>query len=67
MIGIDRNINSIPIAPPRIDLSRKGRIANAATTISPIAPKRSSHGARLKNSHHTKTSAPPPTIPTTSP
>jgi hypothetical protein len=42
-----------PIIPFVIERWRKGRVANTAATITTIAPIRSDHGARLKNSHHT--------------
>src|SRR5262249_49663594 len=40
-------------------------VANSATTIRTMAPTRSDQGARLKSSHHTRTSSPPTTPPIT--
>ena len=43
------NTGRAPIAPPVIDLSSKGRIANHAAISTANAPTRSGHRARLKN------------------
>ena len=45
--------NNIPPGAVAIDSWRTREVANNATTISTIAPTRSDHGARLKNTHHT--------------
>src|SRR5262249_3278981 len=44
--------NRNPIAPPAIDLSIMREAPNIAATIRTGAVSRSSHAARLKNSHH---------------
>ena len=49
----------MPIIPPTIDSWKNGLIAMMATAITTIAPRRSSHGARLKNIHHTMTATVP--------
>ena len=52
LIGsIERMYCRPPCAPPATDGWMKGRIAATATAIRTSAPTRSSHGARLKNSH----------------
>ena len=51
--------NIMPIIPPTIDSWRSGLIATMATAITTTAPRRSSHGARLKNVHHTMTATVP--------
>ena len=54
--------NNIPCAPVAIDLWTMRDVANSATIIRTMAPKRSDQGARLKNTHH-RTIANPPTGP----
>jgi hypothetical protein len=49
----------IPIIPFEMDSCTRREVADSATIIRTIAPRRSDHGARLKNSHHrTMISAP---------
>ena len=50
--------NIIPIIPFAIDSWTTRDVANSATTIRTMAPRRSDQGARLKNSHHTTISQP---------
>ena len=57
--GMARTGNSIPMPPFASDTWMKRDVANSATTISTMAPKRSDQGARLKNAHHTTTASPP--------
>ena len=52
--------NNIPCAPVAIDLSTMRDVANIAAIIRTTAPKRSDHGARLKNTHHRTIANPPP-------
>ena len=59
--------NNIPPGAVAIDSWRTREVANNATTISTIAPTRSDHGARLKNTHHTtiaNAATSPPSNPT---
>ena len=58
--------NNIPIMPVAIDSWTMRDVANSATIIRTMAPKRSDQGARLKNTHHT-TIANPPTSPPITP
>src|SRR6266568_4907455 len=49
--GSAYSANIIPIMPPTIDLSSSGLMAKNPTTTTASGRRRSSHGARLKNSH----------------
>jgi hypothetical protein len=55
----------MPIMPFAIDSCTTREVANSATAKSATAPKRSSHGARLKNSHHAAMTTAPATPPST--
>ena len=49
----------MPIMPPAIEAWTICFVTGTNTIISPITPRRSIQGARLKNSHHKKISKPP--------
>src|SRR6478736_1371734 len=49
------------MAPPEIEGSTANLVARTPAAITRTTPIRSSHGARLNNSHHTITSTPPRT------
>ncbi len=49
----------MPMAPVAIDSWRMSGVAARATIIRATAPRRSDHGARLKNSHQTTRANPP--------
>ncbi|CAN5769047.1 hypothetical protein BH20ACI3_BH20ACI3_22430 [soil metagenome] len=51
--GIAKIGNNIPMAPFAIDTWTMRDVANSATIIRAMAPKRSDQGARLRNTHHT--------------
>ena len=63
--GIAKGYNKNPIAPPAIDSWTMRLARNNPMTIRAIAPKRSDHAARLKNSHHRATRIPPTNPPST--
>src|ERR1035437_6529278 len=63
--GIARAYNKNPIAPPAIDSWTMRLTANIPMIIRAMAPKRSDHAARLKNSHHKATRIPPANPPST--
>ena len=65
--GIAYSSSMLPIIPRLTDTSTTKRSAKNAAAIRMGTPARSSHGARLKNSHHTAIAAAlatPPTMPT---
>ena len=48
-----------------MDLSPASQVDASAVISRPTTPRRSAHGARLKNSHHATTAAPPTSPPRT--
>ena len=56
--GMAKMGNNIPCTPVAIDSWTMRDVANSATIIRTMAPKRSDQGARLKNSHHRTISQP---------
>src|SRR5882724_8623838 len=64
--GMEKMYIIMPIPAFAMDWWTRGFVANTATIIRTMAPMRSNQGARLKNSHHTRTASPqtsPPIIP----
>ena len=55
-----------PIAPVAMETSSSGHVRAIAATMTAMAPKRSTHSARLKKSHQT-TSATKPASPAITP
>ena len=52
-----------PIIPLAIEGCTTREVTAPATSISAVAPSRSDHGARLKNSHHPITTRPSTNVP----
>ncbi len=61
--GIEYIGSIIPIMPLLIEGWTKRDTTSKPTRIKAIAPRRSSHGARLKNSHQRAIAAPAPSAP----